>query len=126
MAVRLDGGRGSQPLVGSNLTATVLSESVPQRWRRGGNVPFFPRLAPPPRGPARIREVADDLKTKLPEPPRLPQRAAVYLAPDGSGHVGALFVGLLPLARALVRRADAVPGVQGRPEGITSAGRVIS
>ena len=37
----------------------------------------------------------------LPEPPALPQRAAIYIAPDGTVHFGALFEGLLPVARAL-------------------------
>ena len=45
--------------------------------------------------------MADDLKRKLPAPPRLPQRAAIYIARDGSVHFGALFEGLLPVARAL-------------------------
>ena len=42
----------------------------------------------------------------LPEPVRLPQRAAIYIAPDGSVHFGALFEGLLPVARALGRQPD--------------------
>ena len=50
-------------------------------------------------------EVEDDPK-RLPEPPRLPQRAAIYIAPDGSVHFGALFEGLLPVARALGRRNE--------------------
>jgi hypothetical protein len=66
--------------------------------------------------------VADDLKTKLPEPPRLPQRASIYLAPDGSVHFGALFEGLLPVARALGARADSLHIDEGRPEGIRSDG----
>ena len=37
----------------------------------------------------------------LPEPPRLPERAAIYIAKDGTVHFGALFEGLLPVARAL-------------------------
>lgn len=56
--------------------------------------------------------MADDLKTKLPEPPRLPQRAAIYVAPDGSVHFGALFEGLLPVARALgaiISEASEIP-----------------
>ena len=44
--------------------------------------------------------MADDPK-QLPPPPRLPQRAAIYLAPDGTVHFGALFEGLLPVAEAL-------------------------
>ena len=49
--------------------------------------------------------MAEDPKSAgpLPEPPRLPQRAAIYIAPDGSVHFGALFEGLLPVARALGR-----------------------
>ena len=46
--------------------------------------------------------MADDLKPKeLPPPPRLPQRAAIYVAPDGSVHFGALFEDLVPVAQAL-------------------------
>ena len=37
----------------------------------------------------------------LPEAPRLPERAAIYIAPDGTVHFGALFEGLLPVAKAL-------------------------
>jgi hypothetical protein len=37
----------------------------------------------------------------LPAPPRLPERAAIYIAPDGTVHFGALFEGLLPVADAL-------------------------
>jgi hypothetical protein len=37
----------------------------------------------------------------LPQPPRLPERAAIYIAPDGTVHFGALFEGLLPVAEAL-------------------------
>ena len=37
----------------------------------------------------------------LPEPPRLPERAAIYIAKDGTVHFGALFEGLVPVARAL-------------------------
>ena len=43
----------------------------------------------------------DPKRDRLPEPPRLPQRAAIYIAPDGSVHFGALFEGLLPVAHAL-------------------------
>jgi hypothetical protein len=37
----------------------------------------------------------------LPQPPRLPERAAIYIATDGTVHFGALFEGLLPVADAL-------------------------
>jgi hypothetical protein len=67
----------------------------------------------------------------LPQPPRLPERAAIYIAPDGTVHFGALFEGLLPVAEALTAGApppapshqppaeneDANPGAGGgRPE----------
>ena len=61
--------------------------------------------------------VADDRKTEeqapgprlqatgqLPEAPRLPERAAIYIAPDGTVHFGALFEGLLPVVDALKAR----------------------
>ncbi|MFN2549354.1 MAG: hypothetical protein ABR567_18175 [Myxococcales bacterium] len=44
---------------------------------------------------------SDPKPDPLPEPPRLPQRAAIYVAPDGNVHFGALFEGLVPVARAL-------------------------
>ena len=46
--------------------------------------------------------MADDRKQEgLPEAPRLPERAAIYIAPDGTVHFGALFEGLLPVLKAL-------------------------
>lgn len=42
---------------------------------------------------------------RLPEAPRLPQRAAIYIAPDGTVHFGALFEGLVLVAQALGRPA---------------------
>ena len=56
--------------------------------------------------------MAEDQKPKeLPPPPRLPQRAAIYVAPDGSVHFGALFEGLVPVAEAL--RGGAAPHPRG-------------
>jgi len=61
---------------------------------------------------------------KLPEAPRLPERAAIYIAPDGTVHFGALFEGLLPVARALganslhINKGGPVP----HPVGIVSQG----
>ena len=57
----------------------------------------------------------------LPLPPRLPERAAIYLAPDGTVHFGALFEGLLPVAAAL-RGAEGLDkrGPPPCPEGIPS------
>ena len=54
----------------------------------------------------------DDRKPPLPPPPRLPERAAIYLAPDGTVYFGALFEGLLPVAEAL-GGAPAVDGSDG-------------
>jgi hypothetical protein len=49
-----------------------------------------------------LRRVDEERKPDgLPEPPRLPERAAIYIAPDGNVHFGALFEGLLPVADAL-------------------------
>ena len=45
--------------------------------------------------------MADDPKSALPEVPRLPQRAAIYIAPDGSVKFGALFEDLVPVAEAI-------------------------
>jgi hypothetical protein len=37
----------------------------------------------------------------LPDPPRLPQRAAIYIAPDGSVKFGALFEDLIAVAESI-------------------------
>jgi hypothetical protein len=50
-------------------------------------------------GYARVAE--DPKREGLPEPPRLPQRAAIYIAPDGTVHFGALFEDLVPVKDAL-------------------------
>ncbi len=49
--------------------------------------------------------VETDPKPPPPAAPRLPQRAAIYIAPDGTVHFGALFKDLLPVADALGRPA---------------------
>jgi hypothetical protein len=45
--------------------------------------------------------MADDPKSALPDAPRLPQRAAIYIGPDGNVTFGALFEGLVPVAEAI-------------------------
>ncbi len=56
--------------------------------------------------------MADDPKRQeLPAPPRLPERAAIYIAPDGTVHFGALFAGLVPVAEALQGTPRAPPAV---------------
>jgi len=45
--------------------------------------------------------VTDTPPSGLPEAPRLPQRAAIYIAPDGSVKFGALFEDLVPVAEAI-------------------------
>ena len=47
----------------------------------------------------------DDPKSALPDAPRLPQRTAIYITPDGGVKFGALFEGLLPVAEALAARS---------------------
>ena len=55
-----------------------------------------------PRDLLCYRGVAGDPKlARLPEPPKLPQRAAIYIAPDGTVHFGALFAALVPVAKSL-------------------------
>jgi len=61
--------------------------------------------------------VADGSKSALPPAPRLPQRAAIYIAPDGSVKFGALFQDLLPVAAAISggatpRPPDAIPPLE--------------
>ena len=45
--------------------------------------------------------MAEGPKSELPEAPRLPQRAAIYIAPDGKVTFGALFEDLVPVAAAI-------------------------
>jgi len=45
--------------------------------------------------------MSDDPKSALPRAPRLPQRAAIYITPDGSVKFGALFEGLVPVGEAI-------------------------
>ncbi len=60
------------------------------------------------------RRLDDDRKQPLPPPPRLPERATIYIAPDGTVHFGALFAGLLPVAEAL-GGAQVAEVIQGGP-----------
>jgi hypothetical protein len=53
--------------------------------------------------------VADDHESVLPEAPRLPQRAAIYITPDGSVKFGALFEDLVPVAAAVSGAAQRRP-----------------
>jgi hypothetical protein len=50
----------------------------------------------------------------LPEVPALPERAAIYIAPDGTVSFAALFEGLLPVAEALA--GGPLPAADGPPE----------
>jgi hypothetical protein len=45
--------------------------------------------------------VSSDSSSTLPDAPRLPERAAIYIAPDGTVTFGALFQGLVPVAEAI-------------------------
>jgi hypothetical protein len=49
--------------------------------------------------------MAHDPKSVLPDAPRLPQRAAIYITPDGGVKFGALFEGLLPVAEAIAAKS---------------------
>jgi hypothetical protein len=49
--------------------------------------------------------VPDDPKSVLPDAPRLPQRAAIYITPAGDVKFGALFEGLLPVAEAVTAKS---------------------
>lgn len=63
--------------------------------------------------------VPDDPKSALPAPPRLPERAAIYLLPDGSVTFGALFESLLPVAEAI--SGEPFPATR-QPEGKEGGG----
>ena len=59
---------------------------------------------------------------KLPPVPRLPERAAIYIATDGTVHFGALFEGLLPVARSLRGHDENTPKACHRvPSEVTDA-----
>jgi len=65
--------------------------------------------------------VPDDPKSALPDAPRLPQRAAIYITPDGGVKFGALFEGLLPVAEAVgARSLHLEEGGRARPAPIAS------
>jgi len=75
--------------------------------------------------------MADDPKSVLPDAPRLPQRAAIYIGPDGNVTFGALFAGLVPVAEAIAANSLHVqergrrprPAPIGSLESDTDAGR---
>ena len=60
--------------------------------------------------------MAESPKSELPEAPRLPQRAAIYIAPDGKVTFGALFEDLVPVAAAI----SATPRLLGNPLPLAS------
>jgi hypothetical protein len=60
--------------------------------------------------------VAESPKSELPEAPRLPQRAAIYIAPDGKVTFGALFEDLVPVAAAI----SATPNAMGFTQPLVS------
>ena len=59
--------------------------------------------------------MAESPKSDLPEAPRLPQRAAIYIAPDGTVHFGALFSDLVPVARSLGGNVNVNVNDPGKP-----------
>jgi hypothetical protein len=70
----------------------------------------------------------DEKAGALPEPPRLPERSAIYIAPDGTVRFGALFQGLVPVAEALSAGALHIKegGRRPRPAPIVSGESDIS
>ena len=68
----------------------------------------------------------DENAGALPEAPRLPERSAIYIAPDGTVRFGALFEGLVPVAEAISGRSD-IPGERidtgGVPDPTVAGGR---
>src|SRR5712671_1030829 len=52
--------------------------------------------------------------------PRLPVRASIYIAPDGTVHFGALFAELLPVAAALSTSPPTFPSPSPSPSPSTS------
>ena len=66
-----------------------------QETPAGQRVPPLPR-----RAGGKLAGVNADQHDELPAP-RLPVRASIYIAPDGTVHFGALFAELVPVAAAL-------------------------
>ena len=68
--------------------------------------------------------MADDPKSDLPDAPRLPQRAAIYIGKDGNVTFGALFAGLLSVAEAIAANSLSIKegGRRPRPAPIVSRG----
>jgi hypothetical protein len=66
--------------------------------------------------------MADEPKSALPDAPRLPERAAIYIGPDGNVTFGALFAGLVPVAEAIAASSLHVKegGRRPRPAPIVS------
>jgi len=48
-----------------------------------------------------VPDSENELQSELPEAPPLPQRAAIYITPDGNVKFGALFEDLVPVAAAV-------------------------
>jgi hypothetical protein len=69
--------------------------------------------------------MSDDPKSALPRAPRLPQRAAIYITPDGSVKFGALFEGLVPVAEAIGAKSLAVSEGARRPRPAPIAPRCL-
>ncbi len=72
-----------------------------QETPAGQRVPPLPR-----RAGGKLAGVNADQHDELPAP-RLPVRASIYIAPDGTVHFGALFAELVPVAGALSAPAPA-------------------
>jgi hypothetical protein len=67
--------------------------------------------------------VPDDPKSALPDAPRLPQRAAIYITPDGGVKFGALFEGLLPVAESIAAKSLHLKAGGGRPRPAPTVSR---
>jgi hypothetical protein len=59
--------------------------------------------------------MSDDPKSALPDAPRLPERATIYIAPDGNVTFGALFEGLVPVAQAVAANSLTIKEGGRRP-----------
>lgn len=68
------------------------------------------------RAALRYARVTLDPKSGLPDAPRLPERAAIYIAPDGTVTFGALFEGLLPVAEAIAAKPPPIAHAAPPPD----------
>ena len=74
---------------------------------------------------ARSLSVVSESEDKILVVPRLPVRASIYIAPDGTVHFGALFEELVPVAESLGLRKREL-GTETPSESVPSANTIAT